>query len=151
MAIDRIGVGFGILVLNSSGKILLGRRNDNPEKAKSALHGEGTWTFPGGKLRPGEHVAQGARRELEEEIGAQVTTSELEIICVNEDIVPDAHFITFGLLLRDYQGTVEIREPDEITKWQWFEADNLPSNLFPASRKVLECFQTNRFCLTSKS
>lgn len=35
-------VGFGIMVLEK-GKVLLGRRNSNPVKAESELHGEGTW------------------------------------------------------------------------------------------------------------
>ena len=42
-------VGFGIMVLKDN-KILLGKRNDDAEKASSQLHGEGTWTMPGGKL-----------------------------------------------------------------------------------------------------
>ncbi len=32
------------------GKVLLGKRHDDPEKASSLLKGAGTWTMPGGKL-----------------------------------------------------------------------------------------------------
>jgi len=35
----KVGAGFGILVLRD-GKVLLGKRHDDPEKASSMLHGE---------------------------------------------------------------------------------------------------------------
>ena len=43
------GVGFGVMILKQ-GRILLGKRHSDPDKADSELHGEGTWTMPGGKL-----------------------------------------------------------------------------------------------------
>ena len=46
----KVGVGFGVMMLNKEGRVLLGRRNEDPEKADSELKGEGTWTMPGGKL-----------------------------------------------------------------------------------------------------
>ena len=45
----KIGVGFGVMFLKNDA-ILLGKRHDDPEKADSALHGEGTWTMPGGSF-----------------------------------------------------------------------------------------------------
>lgn len=48
----------------NDGKVLLGQRHSDPEKADSALHGEGTWTMPGGKLHFGESFEEGATREV---------------------------------------------------------------------------------------
>ncbi|MBI2038597.1 MAG: ADP-ribose pyrophosphatase, partial [Candidatus Nealsonbacteria bacterium] len=28
-------------------------------------------------------------------------------------------------------------EPDEITKWEWFDLSNLPKPLFPPSEKII--------------
>ena len=39
----------GIMVMDKNERILLGLRNDDVVKASSELHGEGTWTMPGGK------------------------------------------------------------------------------------------------------
>ena len=64
----RVGVGFGIAVVRD-GKVLLGRRHEDPAKADSEMHGEGTWTMPGGKLEFGETFEAGAARELAEETG----------------------------------------------------------------------------------
>jgi hypothetical protein len=35
----RVGVGFGVMILRD-GKVLLGQRHINPDKADSELHGE---------------------------------------------------------------------------------------------------------------
>lgn len=45
----KVGVGFGVMILKD-GEILLGKRHKDPEKADSALHGEGTWTMPEERL-----------------------------------------------------------------------------------------------------
>ena len=47
--VKRPRVGVGVMILKD-GNILLGHRNTDAAKASSALHGEGTWTMPGGKL-----------------------------------------------------------------------------------------------------
>jgi 8-oxo-dGTP diphosphatase len=137
----KIGVGFGILLLRD-GKILLGKRHDDPEKASSALHGEGTWTMPGGKLHYGESFEEGAKRELLEETGMALTSAEL--ICVSNDRVHDAHFITLGLLC-SADGEPRVCEPDEITRWQWFALDELPKPLFFASENILRNYINKTF------
>ena len=131
----RIGVGFGVMVLRD-GNILLGKRHDNPEKAKSALRGAGTWTMPGGKLKFGESFEQGAARELMEETGIVLKSSK--VIALNNDQVEGAHFVTIGLLCEDFEGEASVREPDEITEWGWFRLDALPQPIFFASEKVLK-------------
>ncbi len=55
----KVGVGVGVALVRD-GKVLLGHRHDDPEKADSLLHGEGTWTVPGGKLDFGETLEDGA-------------------------------------------------------------------------------------------
>ena len=40
------GVGVGIMILNGRNEVLLGERHEDPGKADSELHGEGTWTMP---------------------------------------------------------------------------------------------------------
>lgn len=62
---NRVGVGFGVLIINKEGKILLGKRHEDPDKADSELHGEGTWTMPGGKMEFGEGIEEGVRACLE--------------------------------------------------------------------------------------
>ena len=139
---NKIGVGFGILVLMED-KILLGKRHENPEKASSELKGEGTWTMPGGKLHFGETFEAGAKRELKEETNLEL--KRCKIICVNNDMIESAHFITIGILCEDFEGELEIMEPEEITEWKWFDLDDLPKPLYFPSRKILDNYLSNKF------
>ena len=138
----KLGVGFGIMVLKDN-KLLLGRRHDNPEKASSLLDGAGTWTMPGGKLEFGETFENGAKREVLEETGIKL--NKVNVICVNQDIVETAHFITIGLFSDAFSGEPKIMEPDEITEWHWFDLNNLPSPIYFPSAKVLENYKQKKF------
>lgn len=138
----KIGVGVGVLILKD-GKVLLGKRHDDPDKASSKLKGAGTWTMPGGKLDFGETFEEGARRETREETGLEL--GAIKVLCVNNDMVETAHFVTIGLFSEDFSGEVEVREPETITEWHWFELDNLPSPLYFPSARVLENYTQNQF------
>lgn len=129
------GVGFGIMILKER-KILLGKRHDDPEKASSLLHGEGTWTMPGGKLHFQEGLKEAATREVLEETGIKV--KNLELISVSSDIVHDNHFVTIGFLSTEFEGEPKVMEPDEIIKWEWFDLNHLPSPLYFPSEKIIK-------------
>jgi len=137
------GVGFGIMILQD-GKILLGRRHDDAEKADSALHGEGTWTMPGGKLHFGETFEVGACREVMEETGLIVLSENLKLISLANEIMSDVQFVTAGFLCEKFEGEPKVMEPDEITQWQWFSLNDLPEKVFPPSMKVIENYHANR-------
>ncbi|OGK19742.1 hypothetical protein A3D80_03275 [Candidatus Roizmanbacteria bacterium RIFCSPHIGHO2_02_FULL_40_13b] len=142
----KIGVGTGVLILNK-GKVLLGKRNQDPKKTSSLLHGDGTWTMPGGKLDFGESFEEGAKRETLEETG--LILNEIEIVCVNNDIVDTAHFVTIGVLCRDdFEGQPRVMEPEKITDWQWFDLKNLPAPLYFPSQRVLDNYLKQKFYIS---
>ena len=133
----KVGAGFGVMLIRS-GKVLLGLRHSDAAKASSALHGEGTWTMPGGKMEFGESFEAGAVREVAEETGIMLAEENLEVISLANNIVPDAHFVTVGLLCEKFSGEPKVMEPDEITEWRWFPLDALPTPVFFPSKKVLD-------------
>ncbi|MCT7653920.1 8-oxo-dGTP diphosphatase MutT [Oceanimonas sp. NS1] len=57
------------VVQNAAGEIFVCRRGESQHQAFK-------WEFPGGKVESGETVAQALARELEEEIGIQVSVCE---------------------------------------------------------------------------
>jgi 8-oxo-dGTP diphosphatase len=132
--IKKIGVGCGVMILKD-GKILLGRRHEDKDKADSELHGEGTWTMPGGKMHFGESFFAVAARETEEETGIKI--NKIKLVSVANDIKEDAHFITLGFLCEDFSGEAKVMEPDEITEWRWFALDNLPQPMFFPSQEII--------------
>jgi len=148
MADDKkIGVGFGVMLLRN-GKILLGKRHDDPAKAKSLLNGAGKWTMPGGKLKFGESFEEGAKREVLEETG--ISIAKVSVLCVNNDVVETAHFVTLGLHAEEFAGDAKVMEPNEITEWRWFDLSALPSPLYFPTEKVLENFRRKEFYISKK-
>jgi len=138
----KVGVGFGVMVMDGD-KILLGLRNENPNKADTAFHEEGTWTMPGGKLDYGESFEIGGVREVKEETNLNV--EEIEVFCVQNDMNEFAHFVTIGMIAKKYSGDVEAMEPDEIVEWRWFDLDNLPAKIYFPSAKCIEKYKKNLF------
>ena len=140
----KMGIGVGILILNEKNELLLGLRNDDPEKADSELHLEGTWTMPGGKLEFGESFEEAGKRETKEETNIDVELEDLEVISFCNDKNQYAQFVTVGMIAKKYSGEPKIMEPDEIVDWKWFSLDNLPKKLYFPSEKVLKNYLTKK-------
>ncbi len=141
-------VGAGAMILKD-GKVLLGKRHDDPEKASSALHGEGTWTMPGGKIDFQEKIDDGILREVFEETGVRIKKEDLKLLSVTNDIVKDAHFVTIGFLCEKFEGEPRAMEPDEIVEWRWFPINGLPAPMYPTSKKMIEHYLAKKIYITS--
>ena len=85
-----------------------------------------------------ETFEQLCARETLEETGLKINTDTIKIISITNDMVPDKHFVTIGFLAEDVQGEPQVMEPDEITKWERFDLNNLPTPLFFPSEKVIK-------------
>ncbi|MGA2736190.1 MAG: NUDIX domain-containing protein, partial [Bryobacteraceae bacterium] len=57
-------IGSAMIVKDEANRILLGKRDKDPQR--------GSWVLPGGKIRAFESIAEAAARELEEETGLKV-------------------------------------------------------------------------------
>ena len=132
--------GVGIMLMNEKAEVLLGKRSDDP--SKTLLHGENTWTLPGGSVTFGESLRECANREVLEETGIKL--GALNTISISDEIVHDAHFVCIGFLCRKFEGEPKTREPEEITEWRWFPIGNLPDKMFPPSKKIIENYKNKR-------
>jgi ADP-ribose pyrophosphatase YjhB (NUDIX family) len=136
-------VGVGVMILREN-KVLFGKRHDDPKKADSELHGEGTWTMPGGKLDFLETLKDCAFREVFEETGIKIKKENIKLISVTDDIVKDVHFVTIGFLCEEFEGEPKVTEPDEITEWKWYNLDNMPEEIFSPSMKIIKAYLNNK-------
>lgn len=139
----QVKVGVGVMILKK-GKILLGLRHDDPKKAKSELHGEGTWSMPGGKIDFGESFEDVCSREVYEECGIRLNKRDIKLISVANDRETDAQYVTIGFLCQKFRGKPKIKEPDEITDWKWFDLKNLPKNIYIPSKEIALNYLTKR-------
>ncbi|OGG44816.1 hypothetical protein A2673_02155 [Candidatus Kaiserbacteria bacterium RIFCSPHIGHO2_01_FULL_50_13] len=142
MAEKRVGAGFGV-ILEKDGKILLGMRHPDPDKADSAFRSAGEWCLPGGKLDWGESLEDGAIREVKEETG--IVIKNPKVISVHNCRNEHAHFMTVGLVASEWEGEASVMEPDEIVQWEWFNLNDLPQPRYFPSFEVIENYLQNKF------
>ncbi len=133
---NNVGVGVGVIVLNNEGKVLLILRNSDREKADSDMRLEGTYTLPSGKVLYNEKLKNAAMRKLKDEVFLNVSVNDLDIISISNDINEYAHYVTIGMIANKYSGKVKLKK-DEFVSYDWFDLDNLPTNLCEPSKKII--------------
>ena len=109
----QVELAVGAVVLHHD-YVLLVRRATPPEA--------GRWSFPGGRVEPGERMADAAAREVREETGLDVEISHpLDWI---ERIGPDHHFV-----IVDFAATVPERQTptpgDDAADARWVHLDEV--------------------------
>ena len=123
----RVGVA-ALLIKNH--KILLGKRKNT--------NGHGAWATPGGHLEFGETLEECVRRELLEETGLQADSVRKLWFTNDIHVQTNKHYVTLFMLVEEFSGNLENREPEKCEGWQWFELDNLPRPLFLPLENLIE-------------
>ena len=128
----RLRLGVGVAVRDAAGRILLERRRDN-----------GLWGLPGGRVEPGESVAQAAVREVWEETGLAVRVARL----VGVYSEPDGRIVTYpdnGDVRHLVDVVVEaailggsLRASEESEALRFFAPGEVPADLAPPARVPL--------------
>ena len=130
-------VGAAILVLDDQNRLLLMKRSDNEY-----------WSVPGGSTEPGEVVENAAKRETFEETNLEI--GELSLFGVfsgpeffykypNGD---EAYNVIIVYLSRDWHGEVKLN--DEHTDWCWCAVNEIPEDISPPIKPILEKFKQSR-------
>ncbi len=121
--LTEVAVG---LVFDRDGRVLLGQRPAGKPYA-------GWWEFPGGKLEPGESVAEALARELHEELGIEVRSSQPWI--VREHSYPHARVRLHFRRVFDWTGEPVAREGQDFG---WTRPDAIDREpLLPATVPIL--------------
>ena len=90
---------------------------------------EGMWEFPGGKIEPGESREVALKREIQEELGADISIEGL--LCTTEYDYPSFHLTMHCYICGIGASKIELREhksarwlrPEELGCVEWLPAD----------------------------
>lgn len=132
-------VNVDILVLRNN-KILLGLLSK-----KWLYNGKQVFGVPGRDIRFGEKIGDTVKRNIKEEFGCGVT--KYKIICVNENFALGNHYIGIGIVAQIH-GEPKNLVPDDWEKWEWFDKNKIPKNLFPPAKNLVDCYIENKITVS---
>ncbi|MEJ2686491.1 MAG: Nudix family hydrolase [Gammaproteobacteria bacterium] len=112
-------------IVNERDEVLVARRPQH-------VHQGGLWEFPGGKVEAGETVEQALAREIDEELGLQVTAAR-PLIRI-EHRYPDKAVCLHVWRVDRWQGRPSGREGQPL---EWVAARALDPARFPAANRAI--------------
>ncbi len=128
-------INVDILIIKDN-KILLGLLSNN-----WLFEGKQVYGLPGREINFKETIGNAVKRNAKEEIDCEITS--YKIICVNANYAFNNHYVGVGVIV-EIKGEVKLIKKEDWDKWEWFEKDKIPQNLFPAAKNLIECYLTNK-------
>ena len=101
---------------------------------------EKLWYLPGGAVERGETLETAARREADEEVGAQLSDLRLFGTYTNFEHGKSDHVVVF--ISQDFE--FDCQSDDEIERCEFFSLDRLPEPLSPGSKNRIEEFRAGK-------
>lgn len=128
-------IGVCVVLVDQDGRVLLGKRR-NSYKA-------GWFGIPGGRVEPGEALADCAQRELTEETG--LVAQRVEYVGVIKDFQNHEYdFVHFVFVCSRWSGEVVTTEPEKCESWDWYAPNELPDPVLTAHDQAIKLWQTPR-------
>ncbi|MEJ1221699.1 nucleotide triphosphate diphosphatase NUDT15 [Sediminicola sp. 1XM1-17] len=126
-------VGVGVIVVNESGRVLVGKRRGGHAPY---------YSIPGGHLELGESFESAAIREVKEETDLSIDNPQVIAVTNNLETfsLEGVHYISVILVATSYSGILRLMEPDKCVEWLWVDPNNLPMPHFDASRMGIHCY-----------
>jgi 8-oxo-dGTP pyrophosphatase MutT (NUDIX family) len=123
-----------VIVVNADGRILLQHRSDND-----------CWGLPGGSMELGESFEETASREVLEETGLVVGKLKLLYVHSGREAFyryPNGHQVYVAgsvYTTTEFTGDLKV-DKDESLEVAWFLRTDVPPNINPLDRPVIEFF-----------
>ena len=100
---------------------------------------EGMWEFPGGKIEPGESREVALKREIQEELGADISIEGL--LCTTEYDYPSFHLTMHCYICGIGTGKIELLEHKSA---RWLRSEELDSvEWLPADKEIVDKLKYN--------
>lgn len=122
-------IGVSGIVFNNQKQVLIIQRNQPPAM--------GFWSIPGGKLEPGESLAEACQREIKEETGLETKVNK--IVAIVERRIEGFHYviIDFLALLMNEEKILPIAQSD-VAEARWISLEHLSEyNLVPRLAEII--------------
>jgi D-sedoheptulose 7-phosphate isomerase len=129
----QLRVNAAVLLRDARGRVLLEKRADC-----------GLWGVPGGRVEPGESIAEAARREIREETGLDIRVTSLRgVYSGPEDRIisfPDAVVQVIDVVVEGEVVSGDVSLSAESEAMEFFPLSALPpaSAIIPPARRLLE-------------
>jgi ADP-ribose pyrophosphatase YjhB (NUDIX family) len=114
-------------LITKGSQVLLVRRANNPAR--------GLWTLPAGFMDAGEDTIAAVEREVLEETGLIIKTTDLIDVLSGQEHPRGAHIIIF------YRAEIisgEATPGDDVDRVSFFNRSNLPPMAFKTTQKILQ-------------
>ncbi len=122
------------LTLIKGNKILLLRRYNTGYE-------DGNYSMIAGHVDPGETFTQCIIREAEEEAGILLKPKDLEVVHVmhrNSGTSENNERVDVFFIAEKWDGEITNKEPHKCDDLSWFDLDNIPENIIPYIKQVIE-------------
>lgn len=123
------------LLLIKDNQVLLMRR-------KNTGWGDGSYETISGHIDGNEHFATALAREAKEEAGITVQPQDAKFVGLTHclGLSGNKEYVYVAFAVTKWEGEPTICEPEFCDELAWFPLDNLPDNLTPGAKVVLDAY-----------
>ena len=126
---------FVLAILSQDDQVVLLHRNEKQS------FGAGLYALVGGKVEQGERALQAIQREVQEEVGLDLAESDFTLIHTLHRKGTETEFTSL-IFTADISGlTPKNNEPEKCDDMQLYSLQELPENMIPAHKQILEHVQ----------
>lgn len=100
---------------------------------------DGFWHIPGGGLEENESLAHAVTREAKEELAVDIDPTHVKLIHVQH---LNKKTLGFYFVAHEWKDEPKNNEPDQSSEISWFQSDQLPEDMSPFARRVIESYKS---------
>lgn len=102
---------------------------------------DGSYSMIAGHVEAGEDLKTAMIREAREEVGIDLSPTDLEVVGVIHSM-SDREYVNFFLKASEWSGEITNMEPDKCDDLRWFDMADLPENTVLYARQGVENYRS---------